>query len=79
MGDFRIVIESAGNHGCNRAVKEGEEFYGCGRMDCPDWRRAARRRLHHRPPREQAPQGPVLVLGTGSGLDARGRPRSGTC
>jgi len=36
MGDFRIVIESAGNHGCNRAVKEGEEFYGCGRMDCPD-------------------------------------------
>lgn len=36
MGDFRIVIEAVGGHGCARDAKEGEVFYGCGRMGCPD-------------------------------------------
>lgn len=36
MGDFRIVIEATGGHGCDRKAKEGEKLVGCGRMDCPD-------------------------------------------
>lgn len=36
MGDFRIVIEAAGGHGCNRTAKEGEEARGCGSETCPD-------------------------------------------
>jgi hypothetical protein len=36
MGDFRIVIEATGGHGCNRTAKAGEEFFGCGSETCPD-------------------------------------------
>lgn len=36
MGDFRVVLESMGGHGCNRNAKEGEEFFGCGAENCPD-------------------------------------------
>ena len=36
MGDFRIVIEAVGGHGCERNAKEGETFYGCASMECPD-------------------------------------------
>lgn len=36
MGDFRVTIEASGAHGCGRDKKDGEEVYGCGRMDCPD-------------------------------------------
>lgn len=36
MGDFRIVIEAAGGHGCQREFGNGELVYGCGRIDCPD-------------------------------------------
>lgn len=36
MGDFRIVINAVGGHGCEREKKDGEKVYGCGRMDCPD-------------------------------------------
>lgn len=36
MGNFRIVIDAVGAHGCSRASKDGEKFSGCGRLDCPD-------------------------------------------
>lgn len=36
MGDFRIVVNAVGGHGCQREVKDGGTVYGCGRMDCPD-------------------------------------------
>lgn len=36
MGNFRIVIEAVGGHGCQREVKDGGEVYGCRRMGCPD-------------------------------------------
>jgi hypothetical protein len=36
MGDFRMTVEGTGGHGCERKAKEGEDFFGCGRMDCPD-------------------------------------------
>lgn len=36
MGDFRIVVEAMGGHGCDRKAAEGDEVRGCGREDCPD-------------------------------------------
>jgi hypothetical protein len=36
MGDFKITIHAVGGHGCQRTAKAGEEFYGCGLMNCPD-------------------------------------------
>jgi hypothetical protein len=36
MGNFRVVVEAAGGHGCNRTAKEGEEARGCGGETCPD-------------------------------------------
>lgn len=36
MGDFRIVIEAMGGHGCQREAKQGEAFVGCGHENCPD-------------------------------------------
>jgi hypothetical protein len=36
MGDFRMTLEGVGGHGCERNAKQGGEFSGCGRMDCPD-------------------------------------------
>lgn len=36
MGNFRVVIEGVGGHGCQREVKSGGEVQGCGRMGCPD-------------------------------------------
>jgi len=36
MGDFRIVIEATGGHGCDRNAKEGSEIRGCGQETCPD-------------------------------------------
>lgn len=36
MGDFRMTLEGVGGHGCDRNAKAGQDFIGCGRMDCPD-------------------------------------------
>lgn len=36
MGDFRVVMEATGGHGCQREVGDGEKVFGCRRMDCPD-------------------------------------------
>lgn len=36
MGDFRVVIEGAGGHGCQREVKSGGQVVGCGQETCPD-------------------------------------------
>jgi hypothetical protein len=36
MGDFSVTFASQGGHGCERKAKAGEQFYGCGRLDCPD-------------------------------------------
>jgi hypothetical protein len=36
MGNFRLVIDAVGGHGCQREVKDGGTVIGCGRMDCPD-------------------------------------------
>lgn len=38
MGQFRIVIEAQGPHGCSRDVVDGGTVYGCGNMRCPDCR-----------------------------------------
>lgn len=36
MGDFRVVVEACGGHGCDRHVKDGDKVYGCNHMNCPD-------------------------------------------
>lgn len=36
MGNFRIVIDAVGGHGCQREKKDGEPVFGCRRLDCPD-------------------------------------------
>lgn len=38
MGNFRIVINAAGAHGCMRESGDGDKVWGCGRMSCPDCR-----------------------------------------
>jgi len=36
MGDFRIVVEACGGHGCCREVKNGGMVEGCKQPYCPD-------------------------------------------
>jgi hypothetical protein len=36
MGDFRIVIEGVGNHGCGRQVKDGGDMQPCHSDGCVD-------------------------------------------
>jgi hypothetical protein len=36
MGDFRVVVEATGGHGCQREYGAGKKVFGCRRMDCPD-------------------------------------------
>ena len=36
MGDFRIVIEAMGNHGCQREKASEEYVVGCEQHGCPD-------------------------------------------
>jgi hypothetical protein len=36
MGQFRVVIDAVGGHGCMREVKDGENVIGCERVGCPD-------------------------------------------
>jgi hypothetical protein len=36
MGDFRVVLEATGGHGCQREKGDGDMIFGCGRMNCPD-------------------------------------------
>lgn len=36
MGDYRIVIEGLGGHGCERDKGDGEHVVGCERSNCPD-------------------------------------------
>src|SRR5579859_2363602 len=36
MGDYRIVIEAMGGHGCQREKGDGEAVVGCDRPHCPD-------------------------------------------
>lgn len=36
MGDFRIVVEALGGHGCQREKGDGETVIGCDRPGCPD-------------------------------------------
>jgi hypothetical protein len=36
MGDFRVVLEASGGHGCDRKAKEGDDLRGCGQETCPD-------------------------------------------
>jgi len=36
MGDFRIMIEGVGGHGCGREAKAGEKVKRCGEPNCPD-------------------------------------------
>ena len=38
MGNFRLVIESVGGHGCDRQAGPGEELHLCGQPYCPDCR-----------------------------------------
>ncbi|SRR6266571_77835 len=36
MGDFRIVIEAMGGHGCQREKGDGDHVIGCEQHGCPD-------------------------------------------
>ena len=36
MGNFRIEVESVGNHGCQRELGDGATVTGCGDPSCPD-------------------------------------------
>jgi hypothetical protein len=36
MGDFRVVVEAVGGHGCQREKGTGETVIGCERTGCPD-------------------------------------------
>ncbi len=36
MGDFRVVVEALGGHGCQREKGTGETVIGCDRPGCPD-------------------------------------------
>jgi hypothetical protein len=36
MGDFRVVVEATGGHGCQREVGDGGQVFGCRMMTCPD-------------------------------------------
>lgn len=38
MGNFRVVVQGVGPHGCDRGAGDGESIQhsGCRRMDCPD-------------------------------------------
>lgn len=36
MGDFRIIVEAVGGHGCGRDAGDGERVTRCGRRGCPD-------------------------------------------
>jgi len=36
VGDFRVVVEAVGGHGCQRDVGDGEDLIGCGQPFCPD-------------------------------------------
>lgn len=36
MGDFRVLVEAVGGHGCERQFGDGETVIGCERPGCPD-------------------------------------------
>jgi hypothetical protein len=36
MGDYRIVIEALGGHGCQRDKRDGDAVVGCEQRNCPD-------------------------------------------
>jgi hypothetical protein len=36
MGDFRVLIEAVGNHGCGREAPSGTEVKRCGSPGCTD-------------------------------------------
>ena len=36
MGDYRIVVEATGGHGCQRELGDGASVPGCGQKGCPD-------------------------------------------
>lgn len=36
MGDYRILIEAVGGHGCGRGAKDGERIARCRLRGCPD-------------------------------------------
>jgi hypothetical protein len=36
MGDFRVVVEAVGGHGCQREKGTGETVIGCDKPGCPD-------------------------------------------
>jgi uncharacterized protein (UPF0371 family) len=36
MGNYRIEIEAAGGHGCQRELKDGQIVPGCMQESCPD-------------------------------------------
>lgn len=36
MGDFRVVVDGFGAHGCEREKGDGQPVLGCDRNQCPD-------------------------------------------
>lgn len=36
MGQFRVVVDAVGNHGCMRELGDGETVIGCEKVGCVD-------------------------------------------
>jgi hypothetical protein len=36
MGQFRVIVQAIGNHGCERERGDGENVVGCERVGCVD-------------------------------------------
>ncbi len=36
MGNYRVVLEASGGHGCQRNSEAGQPIYGCKSQSCPD-------------------------------------------
>lgn len=36
MGNYRIIVDAMGGHGCERSVLDGQSTIGCQQRNCPD-------------------------------------------
>jgi hypothetical protein len=36
MGNYRIIVDAVGGHGCERNVLDGQSTIGCQQRNCPD-------------------------------------------
>lgn len=36
MGNYRVIVDAVGGHGCERQVLDGQSTIGCQQRNCPD-------------------------------------------